>query len=374
MTIRASAYLHRIGLISVALLSVAVACHPLQPQNEVTRQGDDILASGAVPQVVDSVPGDVMLAGRDLRFTGAAGGDYLGAGGTQSIGGRVHGALRAAGGKIHLTATVDRNASIAGGEVAVDRGGVIGRNAYLAGGTVHIDGAVRGSLLASGGTVVLNGPVGGDVEVTASELFVGPRAAIAARLRYRVPNGKVHIDPFAHVTGTVTALPPQAGREAGAVFAVLWMLGFLVAGGAVVVLFPRLMADAAEFVGEVPGRLALIGLGWIVLVPIAIVLVACTVIGLPLALLIGILYGVLLYIGRVTLAIWLGKRVFGARVREGRSATLVNFVVGGMLLLLLRMIPIVGAIAMCVATVIGLGALILRVHRLRWTTAGTTFV
>jgi hypothetical protein len=315
-----------------------------------------------------------MLAGRDLRFVGAAGGDYLGAGGTQRIGGRVHGALRAAGGKIRLTAAVDRNASVAGGTVEVDRVGVIGKNAYLAGGTVRVDGTVRGRLLVCGGTVVLNGPVGGGVEVTAGELFVGPGADITGGLRYRVPDGKVHMNPLAHVVGPVTALQAQTGKGAGYVLALLWMLGFLVAGAAVVALIPRLMADAAEFVREVPGRSALIGLGWIVLVPIAIVLVACTVIGLPLALLAGVLYGVLLYIGRMTLAIWLGKRVLGPRAREGRSGTLVNFGLGGFLLLLLRMVPVVGSIAMCVATVVGLGALVLRVHRLRWTTAGTTFV
>jgi len=189
-----------------------------------------------------------------------------------------------------------------------------------------------------------------------------------------VPNGRVHIDPLAHVTGPVTALPAPTAGGAGYIFGLLWMFGFLLAGGVVVVLLPRLMVDAAELVRELPGRSALIGLGWIVLVPIAIILVACTVIGLPLALLTGVLYGVLIYIGRVMVALWLGKSVLGPRTREGRLGALVNFGLGGLVLLLLRMIPVVGPIVMGVATIVGLGALILRVHRLRWTVAGTTFI
>ena len=375
MVIRAHAHFSYAHLAFVVALGAGLlACNRPETQSEVTRQGDDVIATGPAPHIVDSVPGDVMFAGRELRFEGMVGGDYLGMGGTQNIGGRVHGALRAAGSQIRLAAAVDRNATVAGWTVEVDRIGVIGGNAYFAGNKVHIDGAVRGGLFVSGGTVVLNGPVGGNVQVTAGDLFVGPHAVIAGELRYRVPNGRAHIDPLAHVTGAVTALPAPAARGAAYVFGLLWMFGFLIAGGVVVALLPRLMVDAAELVRQLPGRSALIGLGWIVLVPIAIAIVACTVIGLPLALLTGVVYGVLIYIGRVMVAIWLGKTVLGPRTREGRSGALVSFGLGGLVLLLLQMIPVVGPIAMCVATIVGLGALILRVHRLRWTVAGTTFI
>ena len=369
----------RVGVMSLALaapvFAALLACSRPQSQNEeIVRRGDDMLASGSTPDVIDSVAGDVMLAGREVRFSGATGGDYLGVGGTQTIGGRVHGALRAAGGRIHLTATVARNATIAGGSLVVDRDAVIGRNAYLAGRSVRVDGAVRGGLFVSGGTVVVNGPIGTDVEVIADELLLGPGAAIAGGLRYRVPAGKVHIDPHARVMGQTTALAPATGGRAAYVIGLLWLFGFLVVGAVIVLLLPRLMDDAAGVIGARPGRSAVIGLAWIIVLPIAILLVACTVIGLPLALLAALVYGIALYIGRITLAIWLGKHVLGARARGGRAGTLASFGIGGVLLLLVGMFPVVGPVVLCIATVLGLGALIVRVHTLRTSIAGEAFV
>ena len=368
----------RVGVLGLALVApafaVLLACSGQQSQNEIVRRGDDVLGSGSTPEVIDSVAGDVMLAGGEVRFSGETGGDYLGIGGRQTINGRVHGALRAVGGRIHLTAAVTRNATMAGGALTVDRDAVIDGNAYLAGGSVRVDGAVRGGVFVSGGTVVLNGPIGADVEVIAEELSLGPGAAIAGGLRYRVPAGKVHIDPHARVTGPTTVLPAVTGGRGAYVIGLLWLFGFLVVGAVIVALLPRLMDDAADVIGVRPGWSAIVGLGWIILLPIAVVLVACTIIGLPLALLAAVVYGISLYIGRVTLAIWLGKHVLGARVRAGRSGTLLSFGIGGVLLLLVGMLPVIGSIALFIATVLGLGALLVRVHTLRTSIAGEAFV
>jgi len=66
--------------------------------------------------------------------------------------------------------------------------------------------------------------------------------------------------------------------------------------------------------------------------------------------------------------------VLGARVRAGRSGTLLSFGIGGVLLLLVGMLPVIGSIALFIATVLGLGALLVRVHTLRTSIAGEAFV
>ena len=346
----------------LALMASTLSCRRNRPQNQVTRRGEDVLASGSGPTVMDSVPGDAILAGGDVLFSGVAGGDYLGVGGNQMIGGRIHGSIRAAGGEIHVTATVDRNATIAGGNVALDSTAVIARNAYLVGGNVQVNGTVREGLSASGGTIILNGVVGRNVEVAGGALTIGPHAQIAGNLRYRVSAGKVHIDPAARISGTVTALPVS---NRWFVWHWLWMLGFLVVGIVVVALVPRFAAEAAEILRERPGRSALVGLGWIILVPIAIIIAAVTVIGLPLALLTTAVYVVLICLGRIPLAVWLGQRVLGARARTGRQGVLLNFLVGGLILLVVGLVPVIGPWAMLIATLLGLGTLLLRAQALR---------
>lgn len=350
-----------LALSGFVLVASATGCGRNGTVSETKRNGEDVLAHGSAPQLSDSVPGDAILAGGDVRFSGAAVGDYLGAGGKQTIGGRIHGSLRAAGGEIDVTALVDRNATIIGGDVELDSAAVVQRNAYLVGGNVQVKGAVQGSLLASGGSVMLNGLVGRDVEVAAGSFHLGPRAQIAGNLRLRVPEGKVRIDPAARVGGTVTVLP---GRKKG-MFRFLWMFGFLVAGAVAVALVPRFAADAAEILRLSPGRSALVGLACLILIPCAIVIAAVTIVGIPLALVASALYVVLVYLARVPIAIWLGQRVPGGGSRAGRTGALVNFLIGGLILLVVGWLPAVGGFIMAFATILGLGTLLLRVQALR---------
>jgi len=353
-----------LALSGAALMVSTLSCgnSDEKPQNEVIRRSEDVIASGSTPTVMDSVPGDAILAGGDVSFGGVTGGDYLGAGGKQAITGRIHGSLRAVGGELHVAAAIDRNTTIVGGSVELDSATVIGRNAYIVGGTIQVKGTVQQGLLAYGGAIILDGVVGRDVEVAGGALRVGPHARIAGNLRYRVPAGKVHIDPAAHITGTVTALPVS---NRGPLWRVLWILGFLLVGVVVVALFPRFMAEAAEILPERPGRSALVGLGWGILVPIAICIAAITVIGLPLAFLTAAVYVVVVCVASVPFAVWLGQLLLGARARAGREGALVNFLVGGFFLLVAGIIPVVGGWVSLIAGLLGLGTILLEAQALR---------
>lgn len=350
----------------LAVLSTVVVASTLscgRPNGQYfTRLGDDLIASGSTVGVTDSVTGDVILSGRYVESHGAVGGDYLGAGGNQAIGGRIHGSIRAAGGEIHVTGVTDRNATIAGGSITLDSTADFGGNAYLIGGSIQVNGTVRGALLASGGSVILNGVINRDVEVAGGELRVGPHAVITGNLRYRVPAKKVHIDSAARISGTVTALPVSRGWG---IWHWLWLLGFLLAGAVAVFLFPGFTTEVAEILPQHPFRSALVGLGWALLTPIAMVLAAITIIGLPLAIFTAALWLVVVCLSDVPFALWVGKRLLGGRVRIGRVGALLNFIVGGFLLLVVGIVPVLGPIVTSIAGLVGLGAIMLRALALR---------
>ncbi len=343
-------------LLSAVLAASAVGCDGSGgPTGGPTRIGDDLIGRG--PGLLDSVPGDLIFAGRETELRGTVGGDYLAAAGEQDIRGHVRGSVRAAGGEVHAKGVIDRNATVAGGNVSLDSAGVVGGNAYFAGGNVTITGTVRGALLATGGNVTLNGAVGRDVQVFAGELNIGPRAQITGNLRYKVPPKKVRIDPAARISGTVTALPVESEWGLGRW---IWMLGFLLIGVAFVGLFPRFSAGAAENLPRRPILSALVGLGWVCLAPIAIVILGFTVIGLPLAVLTGIVYGVLLFLGDVPVGIWLGRRLLGLREGARRYGVVVDYAVGGLVLLIVMLIPVIGIVVLMIATTFGLGMILLQ--------------
>jgi hypothetical protein len=345
------------------LLASTLSCRRNdEPQNVLVRRGDDVVATGSMATIMDSVPGDAIVGSGDASFGGVAGGDYLGAGGKQAITGRIHGSLRAAGGEIHVAATVDRNVSIAAGAIDLDSAAVITRNAYLFGGNVQVEGTVRGSLAAYGGAIVLNGVVGGDVDVGGGSLRIGPHAQIAGNVRYRVRSGQAHIDPAAHISGKVTALPVT---NRWGWWHLLWILGFLVLGAVTVALVPRFMAEAAEILPLRPGRSALMGVGWVVLVPLGVCVAAITIIGLPLALLMTAIYLALIFVGSIPFSIWLGQLLLSSRARKGREGALLNFLSGGFLLLVFGLVPIVGGWVSLVAVVLGLGTILLNGEAVR---------
>ena len=348
-------------------LSVTIGCFgpsgaPTRPENETLRNGEDVLAHGSTPHVMDSVAGDLIITGGDVMFSGNAGGDYLGAGGKQVVAGHIHGSMRAVGGELHTRAVVDRNTTLAGGRVEIEPEGAIDGNAYLAGGTVTQSGAVRGSLFASGGTIILNGAIGRDVQVAGGNLEIGPAAQIAGNLTYRVPPKNVKIDKAARIGGKVTALPVPSGWTP---FRFLWLLGFLVVGVAVVALVPALASQAAGLIPEAPGRSILYALAWIILVPIGMIIAAVTVIGIPLACVALAVYFVLIYLGRVPFAIWLGALLLRDWSRPGWQGALINFALGALVLIVLGLIPGVGGLLWTIATILGLGAFLLRVQTMR---------
>jgi cytoskeletal protein CcmA (bactofilin family) len=350
------------ALLGSVVLASTLSCVGPGPRN-YTRLGDDLIVSGgAALYPGDSVTGDAIVVGREVEVNTGIGGDYLGAAGKQHIGGRVHGSIRATGGEVHVSGTVDRNVTLAGGSVTLDSTADVARNAYLVGGNVWVNGSVRGNLLASAGNVVLNGTVGRDVEVRGDELRIGPHAVITGNLRYRVQAGKVHIDSAARISGTVTALPVSRGWS---LTHWLWTLGFLVVGGVVVALLPRFTAAAAEIIPERPFRSALVGLGWAILVPFAIIIAVVTVIGIPLAIVTALLYGIVVYLSTVPFAIWIGRLLLGARNRAGRQGVLLSFLIGGILVLAVQLIPVVGPVITAIAACLGLGAILLRTLALR---------
>ena len=344
------------ALLAAVLVASVYGCVRPKPENQVMRLGDDVLASGSAPMLRDSIAGDAIMAGGEIVFTAHTGGDYVGAGGKQELAGRVHGSLRAAGGHVEVSALVDRNATIGGGDLVVDSAAVIGHNAYLIGGNIQVYGTVNGGLLATGGNVVLNGVIGQDVEVAAGSLRLGPHAQIGGNLRYRVAKDKVHIDPGAKVTGTITALPVSKGPG---VFGLLWTLGGMLAGVVLVLLLPRFFTEAASEIQQRPIRTVIVGIVVPILILVAIVVAAITVLGLPLALITLLVFLFFGAASEVPVAVWLGERIMHSRTPLGRQSTIVNFFIGALILLVLGVVPVLGGIVTFVASCVGFGALLL---------------
>ncbi|MDZ7780777.1 MAG: polymer-forming cytoskeletal protein [Gemmatimonadota bacterium] len=347
----------------VALVVAAAACGPGSPTSEEARfrSGGDLIAAGARVELSDSVTGDVMGAGRIVRFTGTADGSFLGIGSTQRLEGTVRGSFRAVGGAVRVNGRSDRNTTLLGADVRLEEGADVGLNAYLVGGRIRQQGTVRGHLRVAGTDVVLDGPVAGNVDVIARSFTLGPSARIEGDLTYRAREGQTALDPAATVAGDVSAVTvPGPSLAFTLLFGGARAAAFLLVGALALLVVPALGGTAARL-NERP--LAALGLGllWLIAIPVFAGAAFVTVVGIPLAVITATLYVVALYLAPVVPSRWLGSALLDS---PGSSPTppVRAFLVGGVPVAVLLLLPWVGAPARILATAVGFGAVVLAIR------------
>jgi hypothetical protein len=329
----------------------------MAPEGENVRfgSGGDVVGAGTRVEISAAVPGDVMMVGQDVTFTGSAGGSVLAAGGSQTIGGVVTGNVRSAGGAVVLTGEVERNVTLVGADVLLDREAEVALNAYLVGGRVELQGTVRGHLRVAAREVILDGPVTGNVDITASTLTVGPSTRIQGDLTYRVREGAASVDPAALVAGeTVAVSVPGPSTTFQVVTSLGRVAGFLLAGVVLLLVVPPVAGTAVDL-DHHPAAAVGLGLLWLVALPVLTFAAAVTVIGIPLAIISAVLYVVALYVAPVVPGLWLGTSLLD---RPGAEPThpARAFLLGGFLLGVAMLLPWVGFPIRLVAMAAGFGA------------------
>lgn len=344
-------------------LTSTAACGPISPDGEELRfrSGGDLVATGTVVEIPESIDGDVMAAGRDVVFTGDAGGSVLTAGSIQTLEGSVAGNVHAVGGAVLLASDVERNVTLLAADLLVAADATVALNAYLVGGRVEQRGAVRGNLRIAAREVVLDGPVGGDVDVIAGRLILGPSARIDGDLTYRVREGADSIDPAAVVSGDVQAISVPGPSTAFRISVAAGRVAAFLLAGFVILLLVRPLAGAAERLNERPGSAFGLGLLWIIALPVMVFAAAVTIVGIPLAIITTVCYLIALYLAPVIPGLWLGISLLD-RPGESPTAPAKAFLLGGAIVAVLSLLPWIGFPIRVVVAALGFGAVALHVR------------
>lgn len=334
----------------------------------VRERGSDTFVAGDSPNIAQPVKGDLFAVGGDLRIAAPVQGDLVAAGGTLRVDGAAGQDVYAVGGQVALEGTIARNARVAGGNLSLGPQARIGGNASLAGRRVDVLGAIGGYLQAAGGQVLIDSAVAGDVDVAAGALELGPRARIAGKLRYRGAE-PLKQDPAAQVAGGIERLemPPRhterEARGAGRAALGVWTLGLMALAAVLVAALPAASARVLETARARLGWSLLAGLIALATIPVAVVVLLATVIGIPLALL-GLLdYFALLLVGYVAGGAALGdaalKRWLAGRA-ERRGWRALFAALGVLAIGLVALIPWLGALIAFLALLAGMGAMVLQ--------------
>lgn len=287
-------------------------------------------------------------------------GDVTAIAGTVVIRGTVEGNLEAYGGGVVITegGTVTGRVRIYGGSVRI--GGTVGGSALAYGGSVTLDGdaLVRGTFGAVGGNVELAGTVRGDANVIAESVRLAPTAHVTGNLNYQgnLENEGGRVEGQIRESSELALVPSLP--VLGPIATIYLLLADALLGVILLAAFPDFSRSAVEAVTETPFRIAVAGVAALIACPIALVIVAITVIGLPIAIAGLAMFVVLLWIASVYGRYVVGSLLLELADRDNRwGALAVGIVVVGILGHL--PVPVLGSVVRFVVVLIGLGILAL---------------
>jgi hypothetical protein len=264
-------------------------------------------------------------------------------------------------GDVTVNGTVEGDVRSGVGDVVVN--GKVGGGIKAGSGDVEVNGPVGGDIDAGFGDVEINAPVDGDVEVGRGDVDLGPGGFVRGGVHYG--SGEFSGNREA-VEGTIRAggMEPDMDHDWGG-FGILDIVGWLFAATLfvacsvlVAVIAPGPLSAAARKADESPVMSLLFGVASVPAVVVLCVVLAVSIIGIPLLLLLAPAYLALVFFGALVAAFFVGRRVIFAigRYHVGNAMAAV---VGALILAVAYLIPVLGDIFLYGFALFGAGASVL---------------
>jgi hypothetical protein len=253
--------------------------------------------------------------------------------------------------------------------VRVEKGKVHSDDVVCIGGKATIEGTVQGEIVVILGELEMTGEAREDVVTVLSKTRLGPGVKIGGELVQVL--GEVDRDPSVQVSGqevNVGANLPAPLRRvlAGGIVGLYVLIKLFELLLCAVVLFLAVFV-APERVGRMaevledrwPASLGYGVLGLLGLI-VAIVILAITFIGIPVAILLGLAAWVLGLMGIAAALSILGRKIAtGAGLTTEPPTLLGATVIGFLVVAVIRFIPVLGDIVWCILTLMGWGVVLI---------------
>jgi hypothetical protein len=239
----------------------------------------------------------------------------------------------------------------------------VGGDIHSGSGNIEVRAPVRGEVDAGFGDVYVDAPVGGSVDVGRGDVVLGPRAQVGGSVYYG--SGQVEPHPDAVVEGSMVAgMGPDMDPEPdwfGISDLVGWVFGaaaFAACSVLLAVLAPGMLLAAARRAEESPGWSLLSGVASVPAVVVFAVILAVSIVGIPLLLLLAPAYLALVFFGALVAAYFVGRRIVFA-TGHYRGGNALAAMVGALILAVAYLIPVVGGLLLYGLALLGTGASIL---------------
>lgn len=305
-----------------------------------------LFVSGETIIIEGDVNGPLFAAGQSITIEGDVNGSVFAAGNTITIEGNVQGEVFLAGNSIRATeeAELSRDVFVAGNQIIIDS--IVGRDFFVGSNSTRIQSEIGRNGYISTNTLTFdeNGQINGDLTYQSQQEIGNIEEFVQGEVNYHeTPQRNEQMMPRRSILSIVL-------RIAGAVISAVLIWAFLYR-----VTQKRWITLSPQAINR-PILLILIGLGISLLIPITVFLLLLSNIFINIGVLLLILFGLLLFFGKIVTASAISKYMFKKYIPENSYREVIRFIVAYTLLLLTSYLPYVGWIIslFCIFYTVGL--------------------
>ena len=334
----------------------------LRTDETVTVDKDQVVEGnfysvGSRVSVSGEVTGDWIAAGANVTGNGQYLQDVLLFAANAQMHGSTSDDLRIVAGDAVIADYVGGDLAVLGGAVEILSSATIEGDVLMYASSVVIAGSVGGDIMGRYGVLRIDGPVGGSLDVYASELTLGNKAAVEGGVTYESPRELIRAQDSV-VEGDiihreVTTQVTVSDRLQNALMPML----ILVFATLTIFLIQRRRFDAVvEHTVERPLLVSLIGVLIIIGTPLLAVLLFASVLGALVGVVVVSFYILLLALGAILTVPVLGLLI-GRYVLKRNRLDLLTIFTGAVAMFILLMVPIIGMALALVVLFVTVGGL-----------------
>lgn len=361
-------------LLAIPLLGffVGVDAQSVKSGNRVSVASNEVVdtslyVSGRDIDIAGKVNGDIICAGQNVSISAEVEGDIICAAQTIDITGDINGSIRVVGQTVSVDGAISDGVSVVAQTFNTRSSSSIGRDLGVAAQTAVLNGSVERDIAAQAGSLTVNSSVGRNVDAETEQLNLGEKAAVSGDVSYTssnqltknsgaVINGKT----IYHNTGTGNNSPDPTN---GALFnfaglGIYLVLAMLVVSLVIALIMPASFQQASDFAFKDWTKTLALGVVSTIIAPLLILGLLFTLVGIPLAILFGLVWLIVLFLSGPFAAYLIGRLAFK---RFTNNAILI-MLGGSLVVLVLYLIPVVNLITMLAALWFGVGMILQQFH------------
>lgn len=329
---------------------------------------DTLMAAGNTVRIEGVVNGDLLAFGRTVEVRGTVKGDLVSLSKRTVVSGTVEGRIYTFSESLDLDGQLGHSLYGFAQSLRVNDRGHVGEGIVAAAGDITIEGDVKRSVdILTSGNADVSGSIGRDLTTSGVSLTLTNTARVGGNLSARVRRlSEAHIAESATIAGKrdIQVQPVRQSKFTRPRFyfhQALWFAAALLVGWLGMLLFPGFFRATTEAVGT--GWLSIgLGIGVLAGVPVAIIVAAITLIGLPISFMLLAVYLAALYLAKVWVGAFLGRTLLkpsGATTGEWFLALML----GLLILTAVGFIPYLGGLVHFAVLCLGLGAFAAQLYR-----------